>query len=77
MLKQFTNYILEKEFKINYINNKLNIVNYISVEHFDNNKIIVKSNNANIIIYGTNLVISKLLVDELLIEGIIQKIEFR
>ena len=42
-----------------------------------NNKIIVRKQNGSIIINGTNLVVSKLLNDEILIDGKISNIEFR
>lgn len=71
------NYFLENEFKVTYFQNKVNIVNYESIGHFDSNKIIVRKNNDSIIINGNNLVVSKLLNDEILIEGKISNIEFR
>lgn len=71
------NYFLENEFKVTYFQNKVNIVNYESIGHFDSNKIIVRKNNESIIINGNNLVVSKLLNDEILIEGKISNIEFR
>lgn len=71
------NYILENDFKIIYLTNKLNIVNYNDISHFDSNKIIINYSDGSVLIGGNNLVVSKLLKDELLIEGSINKIEFR
>ena len=71
------NYILESDFKIVYLSNKLNIVNYNDISHFDNNKIIINYNDGSVLISGKNLVVSKLLKDELLIEGSIEKLELR
>lgn len=71
------NYILESDFKIVYLPNKLDIVNYKDISHFDNNKIIVNYLDGNVLVSGKNLVVSKLISDELLIEGNIDKIEFR
>lgn len=70
-------YILEDEFKIIYLSNKLNIVNYNDISHFDSNKIIINYDDGSVLINGKNLVVSKLVNDELLIEGSILKIEFR
>ena len=70
-------YILESDTKITIVNNKLNITNYIDIGHFDSNKIIVKLKDKNIIIKGENLVVSKLLDNEILITGILNNIEFR
>ena len=69
-------YVLELEPKIIVLDNKVNIVNYLKIEHFDNYKIIIKMNNKTVIINGSNLIITKLLKDELLIEGIIKGLEF-
>ena len=70
-------YILESDTKITIINNKINITNYIDIGHFDDNKIIDKLKNKNIIIKGENLVVSKLLDSEILITGEFYNIEFR
>lgn len=77
LLNNFRDLVLEEQFKINYIENKLNVVNYIDIAHFDSNKIIVNYSGGSIVIGGKSLVISKLVSDELLIEGQIEKIEFR
>ena len=39
-INNLENQILEKNFKLTYMNNLLNIVNYGSIIHFDNNKIV-------------------------------------
>ena len=70
-------FILESKLKVIYIDNKINIVNYKSVTGFDSNKIIIDCDTKLIIVSGNNLVISKLLLDELLISGNIEKIELR
>ncbi len=77
LLNNLKDLVLEEQFKINYIQGKLNIVNYKDIAHFDNNKIIVNYTDGSIVIGGKNLVISKMVSDELLIEGKIEKIEFR
>lgn len=70
-------YILESDDKITIINNKINITNYIDIGHFDSNKIIVKLKNKQVIIKGNDLVVSKLLDSEILINGNFDNIEFR
>ena len=77
LLNNLKDLVLEEQFKINYIQGKLNIVNYKDIAHFDNNKIIVNYTDGSIDIGGKNLVISKMVSDELLIGGKIEKIEFR
>lgn len=70
-------YVKESEFKITIIKDKINIVNYKDIGHFDSNKIIIKVENREVIIKGENLVVSKLMNDEILIAGKYTNIEFR
>lgn len=70
-------YILENDLKITIVNNKINIVNYNDIGHFDSNKIVVKTDSKNIIVYGSDLVVSKLMNSEILITGEFTNIEFR
>ena len=70
-------YILDDELKITIINNKINIVNYKDLGHFDSDKIVVKKENGEIIVKGNNLVVSKLMNNEILITGNFSNIEFR
>lgn len=75
------NYIEDAEFRVTILNGRINIVNYSYMGHFDNNKVIVryiKNNNThNLIIKGRNLVVSRLKRSEVLIEGVIDNLEFR
>ena len=74
---QIKNYILENQFKIIYEDDKVDIVNYQNMGHFDDNKVIVYYDKGIIEIKGKNLIIKKLIKDEVLIKGSIEKIEFR
>ncbi len=77
MLKKLQNYILDNEFKMVVLTNKVDIVNYIDIDHFDSNKIIVRYNNGVVIVKGEDLIISKLLTDEILINGKLKTIEMQ
>lgn len=76
-LKNLRTHLLEEQFKIQYQNGKVDIINYEEITHFDSNKIMISSKEESISISGSNLVVSRLLKDELLIEGEFDKIEFR
>ena len=76
MLKDLRTYILENEFKINILIGKIDIVNYIEIDHFDDTKIMVRYEKGLVVIKGENLTISKLLNDELLVLGKIKSLEF-
>ena len=77
MLNHLRTYILENEFKITILMGRIDIVNYLEIDHFDDVKIIVRFTNGLVIIKGEDLTISKLLNDELLILGHIKNIEFQ
>lgn len=76
MLNHLRTYILENEFKITILMGRIDIVNYLEIDHFDDTKIIVRFEKGIVIIKGENLTISKLLNDELLILGKIKAVEF-
>ncbi len=68
-------YIMEDEFEVKLLNNRINILNYGTIDHLDSNKIIIRYKQGKITINGNNLVLSKLLKDELLIIGKIKNID--
>lgn len=70
-------YWLENEIKIIILKNKINIQNYNDIEHINSDEIFIKSDEFNIIVKGKNLIISKLLSNEVLITGNYSMIEFR
>ena len=74
-IKKIVSFIKDDNFKINYINNSVNIVNYDKILEINNDLISVLKENKVIQIRGNDLKLSKLLDDEILITGIISKIE--
>lgn len=77
LINSFRNYILDEEFKINIYKDKVNIVNYTNIVNFTSKEVVVKYEDGHIFIFGKNLSISRLLIDEVLISGVIEKIELR
>ncbi len=77
MLKKVRDFIMEEELTINIYHNKVNVVNYSSIGHFDNNKVIINHDKGKIIIHGEKLVVSKLVTDEVLVVGKINNIELK
>lgn len=77
MIDKIKNYIYDPKMSVHIYKNKVNIVNYIEIEHFDSNKVIVSTDDGNITVEGKNLVVSKLLGNEILISGDIKQIELR
>ncbi len=77
LIESFRNYLLEEEFKINILNNKINIINYTDIMGFNSKEVIVKHKNGEVIVKGSDLTITRLLIDEVLIVGNIKNIELR
>lgn len=76
-MKEITNFILERNLEIKIKENEVIIVNYKNISHFESKKIKIECENKNVFIDGDNLIIKKLLKDELLIKGVIKNIELR
>ena len=75
MIKKIVEYIKDTSFKINYINNSVNVVNYDKIIELTDEVITIIKDNKIIMIKGNNLKLTKLLDNEILISGIIKKIE--
>lgn len=76
-IHKFRSYLLEDNFSMNVLKSRVEIANYLDISHFDNNKIIIKYNEGEVVIKGNNLIISRLMDDSILIKGIISNIELR
>lgn len=76
LVNNFRSYLLDEEFKITMIENRVDVVNYDSIGHFDSTKVMIRYKNKILSIKGKNLVVSRLLSDEVLVTGEIQTIEF-
>lgn len=63
------NYINELDYKIIITDTYINIVNYKEIIDFKEDKITVRHSNGLTCIKGKNLVVSKMLEDEILITG--------
>ena len=70
-------YLLDSKFKIIITDSYINIINYKDLISINSNNIILKYSNGSINIKGKDLLITKLLDEELLIKVNISNIEFR
>lgn len=75
MINKLVNYIKDNNFKINYVNNSVNIVNYDKIIEIENTVITITKEDKIIFIKGNNLRLNKLLDNEVVITGKINKIE--
>lgn len=74
-MKKIKEYLNSNKLKINYIDNKLNIVNYTEIVLLTEEKVILKKDKDVITINGKDLSLLKLLEFEILINGTIKSIE--
>ena len=77
MLKSINGFIKNNEFSINILNNLININNFIDITILESNKIVLEIPNGYLRIFGSDLIIKKLLDNEILITGIISSLEFK
>ena len=75
MMKKIISFIKNNDLKIIYTNNSLNIINYDKIIDVTDNNIKLIKDNKVITVNGNKLRLSKLLDNEILIIGIINKIE--
>lgn len=76
MFKDLREYIMENEFKITILKDKINIINYDRIINLTDNEVSLKIENTKIKIYGNNLMLNKLLDREVLLTGKVSKVEF-
>lgn len=62
-------YLIDKEYKITIYLDKVHIMNYLEVEDFSDTRVVVRYDGGVSILLGTNLVVSKMQDEELLITG--------
>ena len=77
MIKKIINYIKDNKFKIIYINNSVDIVNYDNILEVKDDVVTIVKEDKMIFIRGNNLKLNKLLDNEILITGVILKIELQ
>ena len=75
ILNKLDRYIIDKEYKIIIRKNSINIINYKEIKDFSNTRIAIQNNDNTTIVEGENLVVSKMLDNEVLITGIIKTIK--
>ena len=76
ILNRLDNYINEKEYSMIYKYNKLDIVNYTEIKDLISKIITIRYQNKIYQIKGSNLVISRMMDNEILISGNIENITF-
>lgn len=75
MIEKIVNYIKDSKFKIVYINNSVDIVNYDKILEVKDDAVTLSKEDKLLFIRGKNLKINKLMDQEILITGVILNIE--
>ena len=75
MLDRLNNYIDDKKFKLIYEDNLIDLINYTRLITIENNYVSLYINNKKIIIKGKELILKKLLDNELLLNGEVTSLE--
>lgn len=77
MLEKISNFINDKEFRFTIYENQIHIINYKKIISLEDDKIIIQGNQKIINIKGTHFKLEKLLNEELLCIGQVQRIELQ
>ena len=77
LFRMIDDYVNDKRYSMIYKNNKLNIINYSEITHFSSTLISIRYDDKIYHINGDNLVISKMIDNEILITGDINNINFK
>lgn len=77
LMNRLNNYLYDREYKIIIKENSVDIINYDEIIDFTLNKISLKYKTKIISIEGTNLVITKMMDNEVLITGFINIVSIK
>lgn len=69
--------IKDETLRITILKDKVNIINYKEIIFFDDNKVKIKCIDKIITVTGNDLIINKLLDDEILVIGTIKNVELQ
>ena len=76
LIRMMNDYINDKKYSMIYKNDKLNIINYSEIIDFSSRLISIRYQDKVYHVEGDNLVISKMMENEILITGNIKKVNF-
>lgn len=76
MFDYLDRYLIDKDYKVTISNGEIHIINYKEIEDFSSTRVVVRYEGGITILLGTDLVVSKMQDDELLITGKLKSIEY-
>ena len=75
MLRKIYEYVKDEEFRFTVYNNRVHIVNYKKINTLNSDYILIEASERRISIKGKDLVLNRMLDNEVLIIGIVYNIE--
>lgn len=69
-------YLVDNEYKVTIEKDRVHIINYIEIMDFSSNRVVVRYRGGFTTLEGVDLVVSKMMDDELVIEGKLKSIEY-
>ena len=70
-------YLVDNVYRITIEGRKIHVINYEEIVDFSSKQVIIKYNGGKTFIWGKDLVMSKMVDDEILITGELDKIEYK
>lgn len=76
MFDYLDRYLIDREYKITISKGEIHILNYMEIEDFSSTRVVVRYEGGVTVILGSDLVVSKMQDEELLITGKLKSIEY-
>lgn len=70
-------YLVDNVYRITIEGRKIHVINYEEIVDFSSKQVVIKYNGGKTFIWGNDLVMSKMVDDEILITGELDKIEYK
>lgn len=67
---------MDKDYKVTISDKRVHIMNYEVIEDFSNTRVVIRYNKGRTVLLGTDLVVTKMQDEELLITGKLKSIEY-
>ncbi len=75
MIEKVIDYVYDREFRFSIFSDRIHVINYLEILFLESERISFRSSTMRVVMKGENLVLNKLLDQEILIYGKIHSIE--
>lgn len=70
-------YLVDNKYRVTIDSGRVHIINYEEIEDFSSNRVVIRYKEGKTVLEGVDLVVSKMMEDELLITGKLSSIEYK